>query len=153
MGLGNSNFGSGPYGYGTPQGAPTRPGQIFSDPSTGTVGTGRKIDPGTRQYVFGDDGRISGQDSVPQRVYLAYATVKGSSIMPELGETFSEVQTIGDDFVEQMTQRAKEPVQAMIDAKELEIVSVSIDRFGPSGASIEVRWVDLTTGREGATTL
>jgi hypothetical protein len=153
MGLGTSPLGTGPYGYGTPPVAPSPDGPLFADATLGTTGTGRFIDPVTRQYVFDANGRIAGQGTVPQKVFLAYATVKGSSISATLGEDYSEVQTIGDDFIKIMTAKAIEPVQALIDAKLLAIDSVSVERSGTSAAIIRVNWKDLTTGREGTTTL
>lgn len=152
-GYGSSPFGTGPYGYGTPSTGTPATGQLFADAQTGTIGTGRKIDPATRQYVFDADGNPVGQDTVPQLVQLAYSTVKGSSILPDLGESYSELETIGDDFQERLNALATAPVRFLIDDKRLEILSVTIDRIGVSGARVAVNWRDLTSGREGQVTL
>lgn len=152
-GFGSTPFGSGPYGLGMPVIGTPATGQLFADAQTGTIGTGRKIDPGTRQYAFDDAGNPVGQDTVPQLVQLAYSTVKGTSILPDLGESYTELETIGDDFQERLTALATAPVQYLIDDKRLEILSVNVDRIGPSGARISVSWRDKTTGREGQVTL
>lgn len=152
-GFGSSPFGTGPYGYGMPSSGSPATGQMFADAQTGTIGSGRKIDPGTRQYVFDDNGNPVGVDTVPQLVQLAYSTVKGTSILPTLGESYSELETIDDDFQERMNALAIAPVQFLVDDKRLEILSVTIDRIGTSGARIAVNWKDLTSGREGQTTL
>jgi hypothetical protein len=152
-GFGVSPFGVGPYGFGMPSTGTPATGQLFADAQTGTIGTGRKIDPGTRQYAFDANGNPVGIDTVPQLVQLAYSTVKGSSILPDLGESYTELETIGDDFQERLTALATAPVQFLIDDKRLEILSVNIDRIGTSGARISVNWKDLTSGREGSVTL
>jgi hypothetical protein len=152
-GIGTSPLGTGPYGYGQPPAIPSQAGPIFRDAARGLVGSCRQIDPGTRQYVIDADGRVAGGQTVPQLVYLAYATVKGSAILSDMGESFSDVKIIGDDFDAQMTALAKAPVQALIDQGLLEIVAITIDRIGSCGASIQVRWRDLTTGLEDSTTL
>lgn len=152
-GMGTTPLGSGPYGVGMPSTTTVSTAQLFADGQTGTIGSGRKIDPGTRQYAFDSDGNPVGQDAIPQQVYLAYATVKGSSILADLGESFTEVGTIGDDFQERLTALAQAPVQYLIDQGSLELISVQVDRLGPSGAKIQVHWRDLTSGREGQVTL
>jgi hypothetical protein len=152
-GFGSTPFGTGPFGFGMPVTGTPATGQLFADAQTGTIGTGRKIDQGTRQYAFDSDGNPVGQDTVPQLVQLAYSTVKGSSILPDLGESYSELETIGDDFQDRLTALATAPVQFLIDDKRLEILSVTIDRIGVSGARIAVAWRDTTTGREGQVTL
>lgn len=152
-GFGSSPFGSGPYGFGEPSGSAPVRAKVYFDASTGTQLTGRKIDPGSRQYVFGDDGSITGQATVPQLVQLAYSTVKGSSILADLGEDFREIQVIGDGFVALVTAKAIEPVQALIDQKKLAIRSVDVQRIADSSVSIAVNWLDLTSNIQGTQNL
>ena len=152
-GFGSSPFGAGPYGWGTPAGAPEPADQLYLDPSSGIIGTGRKIDPATRQYAYDAFGRYAGQETVPQLVYLAFATVKGSSILSDLGETYSKIDVIGDSFTKDVEDQARAAVQSLVDQKKLEIKRVVVQRLGESAATIQVYWRDLTTGLEGATTI
>jgi hypothetical protein len=153
MGFGDSPFGSGPYGLGTPATPPTPAPQMYADPVTGQIGSGRLIDPVTRQYAIDASGNTVGQGTVPQLVQLAYATVQGSSILASLGETFREVQVIGDGFVQTITDKAIAPVQGLVDQKLVAVLGVDVKRIGDSGVSIAVRWRDLSTNIEGTQTL
>lgn len=152
-GVGRSNLGTGPYGYGSIPLSPRPADQVFTLPVSGAVASCRKIDPVTKQYVYDTFGRIAGDGTVPQLVYLAYATVKGSSILADLGEQFSDVQTVGDGFEDLMRAYATEPIQSLIDAGKLELIGIDITRPNPDAVVIVVTWKDLSTGREGSTTL
>jgi hypothetical protein len=60
-GFGSTPFGTGPFGLGMPSTGTPATGQLFADAQTGTIGTGRKIDPATRQYAFDSDGNPVGR--------------------------------------------------------------------------------------------
>lgn len=154
-GFGISPFGVGPYGYGTPPGAPTPAATFFGGQNVTSAQsfTGRAINPATRQYIFDAAGRIAGQDTVQQLVYLAYATKKGTSVIASLGSSILGTDTIDETFQAVLTARATEPIQSLIDDGRVSVVSVDVTRFSADGVSIAVRWKDTSTGRENTVNL
>lgn len=145
MGVGDSPIGSGPFGTALPATAVAPSPFTKKDPRNGNLLTGRYIDPKTGRYVFDSTGRIIGMGSVPQLVLLAYATRKGSSVLPDLGDA-PGAQTIGDEFRKQFEIDAIAPIQSLIDSGQLEVIEVTVDRIGSDGIVRRVRWRDLTTG-------
>jgi hypothetical protein len=147
MGIGNTPFGAGPYGFGSTPTPPSPDGQVYYDAALGRTMTGRHIDPKTRQYVFDVAGRVAGQDTVPQRVGLAYMTARDSSALRDFGERLSLVEQAGDGFEREIEALAREPVQSLIDQKFMRIDRVVVEKLG-NGSFLEITWTDLTTGRE-----
>lgn len=152
-GIGNSPFGSGPFGVGTPIAAPTPGGAIFRDPKTGESRTGRYIDPETGRYAFDEFGRVLGQATVPQLVQIAYATVRGSSVIASLGNRLSTLQTIGSDYAKRIDTLLREPVADLVNAKQMAITKIDVQRLGTSSVIARVYWRDLTTGTDHVETL
>ncbi len=77
-GLGNSPFGTSPFGIGTPATLP--------DPISGLPGV-RFLDPRSRDYQYDSTtGQLAQMPTVRQRVLLSLLTLRGSStVLPEFG--------------------------------------------------------------------
>lgn len=86
-------------------------------------------------------------------MYLALATVKGSSILADLGETYSQIDVITDSFQKDVEDQARAAVQSLVDQKKVEVQRVLVERYGESAVKIQIVWRDRTTGLQGTITL
>jgi len=97
-GAGLSSFGTSYAGYGTP--TTTNPvNKTILIGNQGIAGQTRYINPITSDYEFNANGRIVGGNGIQQMVYLALLTVKGSSAMTELGQSFTKIQVLGSNYL------------------------------------------------------
>lgn len=150
-GAGKSPAGVSPYGYGTPTTAPSVGGKALAG-DQGKQYSGRKIDPVTRQYVYGADGRAAGESKVHQRVKLVALTELGSSAVDGLGHDMNSVKEISANFQERVNATYERAYQRMVDEGLIEFISaraeVSTSANGFNRAVIVVKFKDLTTGEE-----
>ena len=102
-GFGMAPFGTVPFGYGSPAIANPNVGLVFRKTDS-SVGNNRFIDPETKDYVIDSEtGRLVGQDAMQSMVYLALVTVKESSAVFGLGQTFSSIKQITPNIEAQIT--------------------------------------------------
>jgi hypothetical protein len=143
-GAGQQGAGLTPAGLGDLSGSGVT-GFLFKSPTTGESLDCRKIDPRTKRYVFGEDGRIQGMTSAQQNVYLAVSTDLGSSAVREIGNTLKTIKTIGRAFENQLRQVYVNALSRLVNAGHIELVSIEPQRFGTTGAFVLVRWRDLSS--------
>ena len=146
QGAGIQGAGIGPAGINTPDPVPAPGTALFPDPITGIGQSGRYIHPITKQYTFNADGRTQGYATVQQLVVLALRTVRGSSAIPTLGQSFTSVTEKGPNYQRQVATAVQQALGDLIKAKMIRLVSVSVD-IPPSnqdGTIATVLWRDLT---------
>ena len=147
-GLGTGLLGTGPLGPSTPPATIAGVGPRYLDPHAATLG--RAIDPRTGDYVLDPFGRAVLVSGVRQRVQLALSTRRGSAAVRWLGHDLWAVQDITDDFETRVVAILRGALQRLVAAGEIEILAIDVATIGPpgtaqlSGASIRVRWRDLT---------
>ena len=148
IGAGGAPAGTSAAGYGVPDSGTVNINVPLPSPITGASLTGRLIDPVTKDYVYTADGRAQGQATVPQLVLLALSTVLGSSAIPTLGQTFSQIQEKGPNFKAQLTSAVQNALAAVIKAKQVQLLSVDVQEppSNPDAGIAIVKWKDLTTG-------
>lgn len=147
VGLGVSRLGTQPYGYGTPDGSPDPGGIPLVGPDATRPGS-RKIDLVTGQYVFDDKGNSEGMPDMQQMVYLAIKTDLGSSADPTLGQDFTTIKDISANFVSRVQASYRRALSHLTSNNRIDILSIDVQRAGTSGATVHLRWRDLTTGLE-----
>jgi hypothetical protein len=93
---------------------------------------------------------VLGMGTVPQLVLIALSTIRGTSAIPTLGQTFSQIREKGTGFQRQMASAVTTALSDLIKQKLLTLVSVDVVSVpsAPDGTSVTVRWRDLTTGLE-----
>lgn len=135
-GAGSSPAGSSPAGFGTPVAASGAPSQAALDSVF--------IDPVKKDYQYDATGNRVQTTRGRQMVYLAIATVRGSSADPNCGlarapgvflDTYQKKRA--EDYA-----AAFKPLEAANAAK---LLSVDIQRNGPSQVFERVTWQDLST--------
>lgn len=157
IGAGFAPAGSSAAGYGVPDAAPIPGIAPLPDTKTGLSQTGRFIDPVTKDYAFGPDGRLYGMATVPQLVQLAITTTRGSSAVPDLGEEFTKIQEKGPAFPRQLASSVGNCLSDLVKRKLVQVVSVVATepsaRGNPDAGIATLKWLDMTTGREMDTTV
>ena len=147
-----SPFGLSPYGYGSPALANPNIGLIFKK-SDNSVGSNRFIDPSTRDYVIDPDtGRLVGQDAVQQLVYLALVTVKGSSAVTGLGQSFTSIQVKTENIDVIIKNEVNLALNKLITQKLITLNDVFIE-FVNGAALIRVVWTDTSQNKQITTTI
>lgn len=155
IGAGAAPAGTSAAGYGVPDAAFAPVNAILPAVRTGLPQTGRAIDPASKSYVMQVDGRLQGMATVPQLVGLAVTTIRGSSCLPTLGQTFSQIQEKGTNFVQQVTAAIQTALAGLIANKQvsLGVVSIVQSPTTPDTAIVQFTWTDLTTGLQSTTNI
>lgn len=148
IGAGFAPGGSVSAGYGVPDSAHVPIKAIFPDLRTGLPQTGRYINPVTKDYRFTSDGRYYGFGTVPQLVFLALTTVRGSCCIKSLGQTFTQIQEQGTSYPQQLSAAVSSALSSLIRAGLVQLVSVTTQQLpsNPDAATNKIVWRDLTTG-------
>jgi hypothetical protein len=145
-GAGLSQFGTSYAGYGTP--TTTNPvNKTILIGNYGIAGQTRFINPITGDYEFNANGRIIGGNGIQQLVYLALVTVRGSSAMLTLGQSFTNIQVIGSNYITFVKGEVNKALKDLIDQKKIELVDVTVDTSNTT-SRIRIKWRDLATGTE-----
>jgi hypothetical protein len=159
LGTGTSPFGTGAYGYGTAAVAPVPGGLINRDSrgrQQGSLALLQPTSPGGQsyamtsqspkiQYVFDEFGRRVGAPDVVHMVILALATVRGTSVDPNIGQRFAEIRKVKDSFQKDMQTRVEEALADLTSRKLIRIDSVTTEPGNGSPAATRVRLTDLST--------
>lgn len=160
-GTGTSPFGTGAYGYGSPAIAVVPGGSIHRDargmqqnclallaPTT-PGGQSYAVTPTSPKlsYQFDEFGRRVGAPDVVHVVTLALATVKTTSIDPDLGQSFGDIRKITDSFEQDMRGRVQDALSNAIAQKLIRLDSVTATPGNGAPAFTLVKMTDLATGR------
>jgi hypothetical protein len=138
IGIGAQPAGTTPAAFGVAPTLTALGGVLYVEPPQATTGTGRFIDPATRQYVIDPaTGRPRGMETVPQLVQLAVSSVNWSTI-----------DVIGPNHPKRCEALLADVLAGPIDRRLLEIVRVETNRVGASGTEVVLVWRDLTTATE-----
>lgn len=147
IGAGAAPGGIAPGGYGVPDAATSPINAPLPLPQNGLPQSGRAIDPTTRDYIMGSDGRLQGVDTVTQLVQLAITTTLGSSAMPTLGQSFAQVKEIGPGFIQQVTAKVASALAPLVNQGLVELVNVQVTQSQQNrdAGIVQFAWRDLTT--------
>lgn len=119
----------------------TNPDLITTD---NTIGNQRAIDFSTGQYMVNADGTFIGVSGAINSVALALKNIKGSASANNIGQTFSQIQTIGDNFLPQITQQVSSALSDLINRQIITIIKVEV--IGQNNTQqIIVKWTDLSS--------
>ena len=140
--------GTGPFGTGTPIAAPIPGGKVNRIAATALQEGSRLIDPVTGDYSFDEYGRAKGQANARQLVYLRIKTRLGSSAVKVLGNELHLIDRIGPSFAKKVDNTIRAAFQDVVDAKLIEIVSVTAEKTQPGRSFIRMKWRDLSTHHE-----
>ena len=157
LGLGLAPLGIAPYGIGTP--AFTSPlGGAALTGSDGTRQSVRKIDPGTRRYVYDATGRAVGDSPVRQQMYLVATTDRGSSAVLAMGNTIKSVQDITANLQQRVRSIYTSAYARMVSRGLIKLGDITIDVTPASANSVSkmltrIKYTDLTTGQDQELTL
>lgn len=143
-GFGAQPFGGSPYGVGEPDTGEAPGGSVLRDPATGESTGSRRIDPVTRDYVLDENGRALGMSDVQQLVFIAVATLKGSSAMKALGQSISEIKVIDAGIERQIAAMLTTALAHLTGPKLIEIVSITVKKLHPGAVHTRLCWRDIS---------
>jgi hypothetical protein len=148
IGAGACPAGSSAAGYGVPDSAAVPINAVLPDVRSGLPQTGRAIDPVSKSYTFTPDGRLRGVATVPQLVQLALTTIRGTSVVPTLGQTFMQIQEKGANFAQVVAAAVNLAFADLVKQKLVQVVSVDVQQppNSPDAGIGIVKWVDLSSG-------
>ena len=155
LGAGFAPAGTTPFGFGSPATAIPLVGVPFdmADTGTGFVGTGRRINPDTRDFEFDPEtGRALGMTASEQRVYLALITQKGSAADPKLGTSISSIQTGTGNLSQRVTDEVNAALSTLVSEGSIRIVSIEAYQKG-TVLQTKVVWTDTSDGSQRTTTV
>ena len=147
-GAGIQPAGLSPAGVGTPAIGTANAGTVMRNVTDGTIANARSIDPGTRQYVFDVNGRVTGVSSTRQLVQLAVSTTLGSSAVKQLGTDISRVDRITENFARRVSDVFSNALAPLVARKLIAINSIDVQQVQGSRAYALIKWTDLSTGLE-----
>jgi len=145
IGAGACPAGSSPAGFGVPGSIPSAyPRALVT--ADARVGSSAALNTKTGDYVIDATGQRVGSDAVPPMVYLALRTIKGSAATLDLG--IGEFPKMRDEDVgAKLRALVDDALAALVSAGRVSIVDVTAGPTGPSGATITVKWRDLSSGQ------
>lgn len=144
-GFGYTSLGSSPFGFGLPATANSSVAKLWIK-SDGTQGNCAKIDPKTGDYVLDVNGNSVGDDSVNQKVYLAYKTMLNSSAVAGFGFDLDlDNALINQTRVNSVRLAAYQAVKHLTDPGIITLVSVDVKRVTPTGMEIRIQWRNNST--------
>jgi hypothetical protein len=151
LGAGFAPFGTSSAGFGSPSTTNPFNKTILID-DFGVPGQTRFIDPTTGDYKFNSNGRLVGGNGIQQLVYLALLTVRGSSAMENLGQSFSNVKTMGTNYITLVKNEVNKALKDLIDQKKISLIDVNVTRLNNT-SRIDIKWKDLASGTDLTSTL
>lgn len=152
-GLGEISLGIAPYGAGTPA-VDEVGGGIPLQSTSGVQYGSRAIDAATGSYLFDSTtGQLRGMPDVSQNVQLALTTALGSSAQASLGSGLFGITDITANIDKRVSAAVNAALQSLVDARQVAILSVTTTKVKTSALLVRVRWRDLTTNTESATSV
>lgn len=157
LGLGQAPLGIAPYGLGTP--ATTPP--LGGNPLTGADGVrqnARRIDLGTRRYVYDVTGRAIGESAVHQQMQMVATTDLGSCAVIAMGNTIKTILDITPNFVQRVRAVYTTAYARMVARKLIKLGDITVEVTPSSATSVSksftrIKYTDLTTGQDAELTL
>lgn len=113
----------------------------------GSQGSTAYTDPATQDRVLDERGIPKGNDSTPEKVRLALFTLRDSSVLKNFGLNLG-AQTISATAAKEVEAKVKECLIRLTSAGLISIQGVDFNRTSPQQVRVQVRWVDLTNGRQ-----
>ena len=154
-GIGVSPIGAAPFGYGSPATIENKTGLPLQT-SQGQGGA-RKINPRTKDYVMGANGRLEGQDAIEARVYLAIATVRNSSSVLDFGQDFTSVQLATQNVNAKLNDLVSQALNDLIADSSITLNGVDVqiveNNSGSRQALINISWKNNRTSTTYVTTI
>lgn len=139
-------WGKSPWGYGQPASINKRkPGTLLKP--DGSQGNARLIDQNTRDYVISDDGKFVGTGELQHKVFLALFTIRGSAIVPELGQSFSNIKTITPNLQVKVEDEVRQALSSLIQAGLVSLISVQV-ASEQNRIQIKITWQDVSNDTE-----
>ena len=144
-GFGFTSLGRSPFGIGLPATANSSVAKLWIK-SDGTQGNCAKIDPSTGDYVLDANGNSVGDDSVNQKVYLAYKTMLNSSAVSGFGFDLNlDGALMSQTKINNVKLAAYQAVKHLTDPGVITIVSVDVRRVTRTGMEIRIKWINNST--------
>lgn len=153
LGVGGSSAGNSDGGIGDNDVAPIPSPNLLKDPSSSAKLNCRRIDPVTKDYVFGTTGKLLGMTSNQQKVQLALTTIVNSSVVNGLGQDFSLIQKITGNFQQDVSERVTRALSNLINTGQIDLISVTTIRVTSTGEFARIRWRDRSTLEEHTSTV
>lgn len=135
-------MGSSGFGFGSPVTATPRSPRVLVC-ADGTQGNAALLDPRSGDFVLDGAGNKAGCDAIEQKVYLALRTIRGSSVVPDLGIE-PEGGVLLEDFVARRRLAVEAALKDLTTSRSIVLVDVLVAREGQSSTRTEVRWRKTT---------
>ena len=117
--------------------------RIFVNPNNNSIGNSRYINPVTGDYLFNSNGKIAGLIGMQQAVYLSLVTVLGSSAVISLGQTYSTIQVITQNFNQDIQNSVNLALANLINNGSISLDNVSVTKKSNS-VELLISWTDNT---------
>ena len=145
IGIGLAPLGSSSLGYGSPTISNSTSALALLDQS-GIKRNAVMIDTVTGDFVRDQTTGVHlGMDSVQQQVYLALRTLKGSSVVLNLGIAF-KVKTISETTTQKLKAAVNEALLPLTSRALIAVTNVTAERVKMTAITVSVSWTNLTTG-------
>lgn len=144
------NFGSGPFGMGTPITVPEPLGKPL-ETREGVRNGSRKVDPITRDFEFSPvTSRIVGLSNTQHLVQQCLSTEEGTAAMQTLGNRFKQLTRITGSFEKEADTAVRAALAILTDDNVISIDSIEVRRIvgRAAGVFIRVKWTDIATSEQ-----
>lgn len=143
-GIGLAPMGSSPLGYGSPSQTNSTTAKLYLA-SDGTRRNAASIDTVTGDFQRDPTTGIHlGMDGVQQQVYLALRTLKGSSIVLNLGLSF-KMTTLSETTARKVEESVRSALSDLVTRQLVRVDKVTAERVKITGLLVIVNWTNLTT--------
>ena len=102
----------------------------------------RRIDPATKDYVISSQS-IESDDPIKAAMYLALKTEKGTSADELLGQEFTQIQVIKDDYETQVKRYVNEALKRLVNDNKIIITNIVVFKQNTK-LGIQISYKDLT---------
>ncbi len=145
IGTGFSSSGFTPGGFGEPTAPPERSQQEWVIQGTNISGTGRYINPETRDYEFDSNGLFRGDTSAQQMVFLALATTRASAADLNMGQNLFKLRTIGGNYIQFITNLINEALAELVNNGVIIVNNIEVKRNNTNRLTTFITWTDAST--------
>lgn len=119
--------------------------RIFVQPDNNTIGDASYINSTTGDYLFNDNGNVSGLNGVQQQVFLALSTQLGSSAVVNLGQSLTSIRVITNNINSDISNYINLALVKLINSGSILLNNITTNKIGSNSLEIVVDWTDLTT--------
>ncbi|MDI3282108.1 hypothetical protein [Polyangium sp. 15x6] len=150
LGLGACSAGSTGAGVGEAYGLNSSAGQLYLDDQR-VQQNAAAIDTVTGDLVRDPQtGMHRGMESVAQQVYLALRTLRGSSVVKNLGFAF-KFRVISETTAQKVRDAVNEALKDLVLRRLISVERIDVERVKVTAISILVVWKNLTNGETNTT--